>query len=227
MKLYLYILAICFFLSSCTSLQDKTVDSKSPLYKYKADIAITINDQTTDGMAVTNLVPNQIIKIVSKAKLDLLIISSCQRFETYEKVDKNWFGGVGKEFKYTYTPTETELNDKCPLYFQAFDKSGLTAWGYVAFKTDDKLKAKVECNGKTIQSVGFTLCQSKNGFEQSIMFDTPIKYFRESACNLEKISDYKFKIVPGVGFCNATFDDGTNTHQITFLGFEEAMVRGE
>lgn len=222
-------ITLLFFLclTSCTQFQQKTED-KGPLYKYKADISITANDQKYDGMAVLNLLASQTIKIVSKAKLDVLIVSTCQRFETYEKLDSSWFGGAGKEFKYNYTPTKNEFNEKCPIYFQAFDKSGLTAWAYVAFKTDEKLQATVECNGKTFLSTGFTLCQTKNGFEQSLTFTKAITHFKGGdRCNIEKVNDFNFKIIPVGGFCNATFSDGKDWHQITLLGFEQALIRGE
>lgn len=222
-----FILTTCFFILGCSLPAQKT-ESTGPLYKNKADISIEINGVKSDGMTVANLSGNQVIEIVSKAKLDVLIVSSCQRFETYEKLDSNWFGGAGKKFKYNYIPTKTELNDKCPLYFQAFDKSGLTAWAYVAFKTDEKLQAEVECNGKTYLSTGFTICQTKAGFEQALTFLKPVTKFSSSAsCGLKQIDARSFKIVPLSGFCNATFTDGTDWHQITLLGYEQAFIRGD
>lgn len=222
-----FILALCFSILGCSLPAQKT-ESTEKLYSSKADISVEINGVKSDGMAVATLTPNMNIEIVSKAKLDVLMVSSCQRFETYEKLDSNWFGGAGKKFKYNYIPTKTETNDKCPLYFQAFDKSGLTAWAYIAFKTVDKLQAEVECNGKTYLSTGFTLCQTKNGFEQSMTFLKPITKFEASdTCGIIKVSATQFKIVPLAGFCNATFTDGTDWHQLTLLGYEKALIRGE
>lgn len=223
-----YLLLLSVFLIGCSQFQSKTESTTDPLYKNKADIAITIGDQKFDGMAVTTLTGNMNIEIVSKAKLDVLIVSSCQRFETYEKLDSGWFGGAGKKFKYNYIPTKIELGDKCPLYFQALDKSGVTAWGYVAFKTTDKLAAEVECNGKSYLSTGFTLCQTKNGFEQGLTFLKPVtKFTASAACGITQLSPTQFRVVPLVGFCNATFTDGTDWHQLTLLGYEQAFVRGE
>jgi len=231
---YMLLLYVLTTYTGCTSFAEKQTNTDIPLYNYKADISIIIKEKNKDdlkfdGMAVLDLQPTQEIKIISKAKLDVLIVSSCQRFETYEKLDKDWFGGAGKEFKYTYTPSKTESEEKCPLYFQALDKSGLTAWGYVAFKTTETLVAQVECNGKSFQSNGVTLCQTKKGFEQVMSFATPVKYKAEDTCVVTQINDRAFKIIPDVSFCNIVFSDvnGISKHKATILGYEKAFIRGE
>lgn len=201
---------------------------EGPLYKYKADLQITIGGSTFDGMAVTKLSGPIQFSLVSKARLDLLTISSCHRHVTFEKIDKNWFGGVGKKFTYTYSPTSRELEGLCPLYIQAFDRNGVTAWGYIAFRSKENLPTKTDCNGTTWSFSGFTVCQSKAGFIQVERFAEPIKYVEaDPSCKLKQISETEFELRPELGFCHVTYSNGTEFHRSTFLGYDSAFVRGE
>lgn len=178
-----------------------------------------------DGMVSLPLARTQVIKITSFAKLDRLIISGCHRFETYKKADSTWYGGTGKEYKFTYTPTQIEFDEKCPLYFQALENNATTDWGYVAFKTTESLIAQVECNGKMYSSSGMTVCQTKAGYEQMIGFAVPVKHKGSSGCTIEVLPNNKFKIIP-TGFCNVAFKSENNQrHSLTMLGFTEDYIR--
>ena len=231
--MFIFFVVMAFLIAGCESLPKSVAPvesqdrSNKALWNWKADIALNVNGVQFDGMGSTQLPGPINIELVSKAKLDVLIISSCQRYVSYEKLDKGWFGGAGKKFTYTYSPSPTELAGKCPLYFQAFDKDGLTAWGLLAFKYDEKLPATVECNGQTYVSNGFTTCQSKNGFEQVMRFDKDVIFEADSSCNAVAISKRQIKVVPSLGFCNITFTDGVNYHAAVFLGYQSAMIRGE
>ena len=223
---YIFITAI-FFLSGCGTLEQKNTDHK-PLYNFKADMQITIDGKTFDGMAIAKLNNMKKLSIVSKAKLDVFVVSSCQRYDKLERLDKNWFGGSGKAYTYTYAPAPIELSTGCPIYFQAFDQSGLTDWGYIAFTTKQDLPATSECSGVVSQTVGASVCQVKSGFEQAISFDRPVPFYSaDEGCNLVRKSDRSFSYRPGLGFCVAEFSDGVRFHTLTALGFDEVFVRGE
>lgn len=207
-------------LTSCVSFQQPNY-AKGPLYKYKADMIMTIDGKTFDGMAVTKLDGEKTITVYSKARADVLIVHTCHRYEKFENLKTT-------DFRYTYKPTAKELEGRCPIYIEAYDKSGLTDWGYIAFRNDEELPASVECNGTNWKFAGFTVCQTQAGLEEAIHFSSPIRKFEASEnCNLKQRSDKDFDIKPALGFCNATFTDGTNWHAATFLGFEQAFVRGQ
>lgn len=214
----------------CASPSQKA--TKLPLWTYKADIQISVDGKTFDGMAVTKLDGVKTITIRSKAKLDLLTISSCHREFTQERVDykSGWFGlGGSSASKYTYTfdPTDIEKEAYCPLYIQAFQVSGLAAWGYISFRTTENLPARTECNGTPWKFAGISVCQSRSGFEQAITFDRPVKFRANEFCKVEARSDRDFRVRAGKGFCRAVFSDGKDTHRLDMLGYDEILVRGE
>jgi len=220
------------FFTGCLSLKTQQFTDKVPLYQYKPDILITVDGQTFDGMAVTLLNGPKDIQITSKAKLDLLMISSCHRNFTVERVGYkgNWFGVGGasaKTFTYHYAPTTIEKEGFCPLYIQAFDKSGITAWGYMAFRTEEALPAKTECNGTGWKFSGVSVCSSRAEFEQAVSFDRPVKFEVSDLCKITEKPGNSFRLRTQKGFCYATFTDGTDLHRVVLLGYDEALIRGE
>jgi len=218
---------LALFLSACAAMEQKNSEHK-PLYNFKADMQIAVDGLDFDGIATAKLSGPKRIVIKSKAKLDVFVVSSCQRYDKLERLYKNWFGGSGKAYNYMYTPSPTESKKGCPLYFQAFDKSGLTDWGYVAFTTDQDLPATSECSGSVSRNIGASVCQVKAGFEQSIKFDAAVKYFSaDSNCNMQRVDEKTFQYRPAIGFCIAEFSNGTKFHTLTALGFDEVFIRGE
>lgn len=229
-------LALIFSLSGCGMVDQILQTFKpahdtanaGPTYRYRADLQITLGDRTYDGFAATKLDGPITFAIESKVRLDRLEINSCSRHVVWEKVDKNWFGGVGKKFTYTYTPNSIEAREPCPLYIMAFDRAGLATWGFIGFRTEETLPSKVSCNGTGWTFQGFTVCQTKAGYVQTIHFDSEIKKFRaDENCNLERKSPGDFEISPDLGFCFATFHDGGSWHRAVFLGYETVLTRGE
>jgi len=214
-------LVAAFFLS-CAGAQ-KT--ERAPLYRYKADILFEINGLKSSGMVVVPLTDLVKIKMRSKARLDLLMISSCHRTYTIEKVDEGWFGGAAKEFVYEYRPTEIEKSGFCPVYFQAFDKNGITAWGMLAFKTTETLKATLQCSGTVSENVGVSICQAKSGLTQGIKFSQRPKFIGNDKCEIKESGLNAFEVRANSGFCNATFMLNKEIHRLVLLGFDEVLVR--
>lgn len=219
-----------FLFCGCSSVAQKA--TRLPLWTYKADIEISVDGKTFDGMAVTKLDGAKSISIRSKARLDLLAISSCHREFTEERVDykEGWFGIGGasaKSYVYEFAPTNIEKEAYCPLYIQAFDKNGVAAWGYVAFRTIENLPARTECNGVGWRFSGISVCQTRAGFEQAISFDRAVKIASNELCKIEAKSDREFRVRSGKGFCLATFTDGVERHRLVLLGYDEILIRGE
>lgn len=216
--------AVIFLLLGCQSIQQPT--EKGPLYTHRASMQITIGNRTFDGMAVSTLVPMD-ISIVSQAALDLLRITTCHRDFTVEKVDKGWFGGSGHKYVFKYIPTDTEKASVCPMYIQAISKDLVTDWGYIAFLTDEKLGAQMDCNGAGARFDGVSVCQTKAGLDQVIRFDRPVIFAADPACQITQRTPKEYVVRGSQGFCYAEFTDKTVWHRLILLGYDSVLVRGQ
>ncbi len=224
----LRLLFLVIFLSGCQTAQ--TVTTRTPLYKYRADLRITADGRTHEGlMSIARSVPTK-IQVDSPVKMDLLRISTCNRDVTVEKVGNRggWWSESGTQYIYDYIPTAVESEGFCPMYIQVFDGNLLTSWSMVSFKTTEKLKADVSCNGENYPSVGIDSCQSMYGFEQGLAFAAPIKYTSRGPCAVRKLDEQTLRIrTTGPGFCGVTVYDGKDFFKFILLGYDEILVRGK
>lgn len=225
MRLLIVTLFFAHALISCASGMQQTTDA--PLYKYRANIQITVDNVEFDGMGVTGLTGPKDIALVSQARLDLLKINTCHRDFTIEKVDKGWFGGSGKKYTYHYVPTEKEKSRVCSMYIQSFDKKGITDWGYLAFRTDETLPAVMECNGRSQRYAGISICQTMAGLDQSLTFDRDVEFEADANCSVKVETKRKYTIRGTKGFCLAEFSDGKEWHRMILLGYEKNLIRGD
>lgn len=231
MKLSLFV--FIFFLTGCGLFGPKAqVATRLPLYTYKADIKIFVDGKVFDGMAVTDLSESKSIRLKSRARFDLLTITSPHREFTKEKIDFDdvWFGLGGKsarEYTYEYSPLPIEKELFSPLYIQAFEKNGIAAWGYIAFRSTENLPAMTQCNGKRLFFPGISVCQTRSGFEQGIDFDRDVTLFTSNdKCKIEKKSARSFRLRGALGFCLATFQDQKgDKHRFVLLSYDEILVR--
>lgn len=197
------------------------------LYRYRGEILITINGVKSEGMAVVPLTGPLTIRIESKFGLDRLQFTTCSRQDVVRDPGGSWFG-KSKSYDYQYSPGTKEMAGQCPLYIEAFNKSSLGSWGFVAFRSDEKLTARVQCNGVNEWFPGYSVCQTRAGLDQSISFDTPVTDFEaDKICNIKKVDNKNFDLRPGLGMCVVTFYDGTNWHGLNLLGYQRVLVQGE
>lgn len=224
---WLTVWALCFLFGCSTAQQ---ITTKTPLYLYRADVRFTVDGRSIPGMiSIPRSAPTE-IRIDSPVKLDLVRISSCNRDVVFEKIGNTggWFSQTGTSFIYKYHPNEVEAEGLCPIYVQIFDASLLTAWGFIAFKNTEKLKAHVDCDGDSYESTGMDSCQSMRGFEQGLRFDVPIKYTTRGPCQVVRRDDKTLRVsTTGSGFCALTAYDGKEFFKFTLLGYESILVRGK
>lgn len=212
------------FLAGCISPQPKITP---PLYNYKADIKITVDGSTFDGMAVTKIGEKD-IEINSEAELNYLLIDSCGRETVIQNVKKGWFGGTGKSYTYHFVPTDYETKNACPLYIQALASNGIVAWGYLFWRTEEALPSQVDCNGERWHFKGATVCQTKTGIRQEIFFDKQVRYEPSSLCTIKEDPNNKNAFIvenKANGFCYVTFTDGALIHRLVLLGYDMVLVR--
>lgn len=210
-----------------TGTANETVTS-GPLYKFRAELLLTVDGKTFDGVGATLIRPGDMeIDVTSKFGLDRIQFTTCSRQDVFRNVDQDWFGGVGKVMRYHFIPDKQELAGQCPLYIEAFNKAGLAAWGFVAFRSDETLPAHLGCNGESITYSGFSVCQTLAGLKQTISFDSAVKDFEiEPICGGSKLDDKNFALRPGSGICRATFYDG-RWHSMVMFGYDKVLVQGE
>lgn len=218
---------LCLTLAACAALPQfkdtitGNISERSttgPLYRYRADLILSLENKRFEGMAVTKLTGPLQIKIDSKVKLHYMTINSCGREDVIRDVDKS--------FTYTYIPTKKELEGLCPLYIKAFDEAGLTAWGFIAFRKDEELPSHVDCNGVGWAFAGITVCQSRAGLEQQLTFQQDIQHWESDApCKINKVDSKTFDLRSDPGFCLATFYSSGKWHRLIFLNYEKPLVR--
>lgn len=220
---------VLLFLSACASLgplESKPVD---PLYTYKADIKIGFGTSFYDGFASGKLLDRHNIMIESKAALDLLTISTCHRSFSTERVDPDWFGGVGHTYVYTYVATPLEKKDFCPMYIQAFNASGSTSWGFVAFQSEESLGFSFQCNGSFRELVGVGICQAQINQIQGLSFHEEIQITASPECKLEMtVGSQDMVFSSSGGFCLITAKakaDPKRFARILLLGYKNLHVR--
>lgn len=227
MIIRLLALVVGISLTACATAKQLT--SKTPLYLYRADVSFSTENKSVQGMiSIPRTDPTQ-IRIDSPVTMDFVRISSCNRDNTFEKIGNRggWFSTSAKEFNYDYSPNEVEKEGLCPIYVQIFSEKLLTAWGMINFRINEKLKARVSCDGEEYTAEGLDSCQSMKGFEQGLRFDVPIKYVTRGPCTVERINDRTLRVrTSEAGFCALTAYDGKEFFKFVLLGYEEILVRG-
>lgn len=238
-------------LSSCASLGDLSNVlfgrasqriTRDPIWVYRPDIRIGVDDEIFEGMAVTELQDEVPIFIESLVDIDRVEISSCSRHDVCQvkagtmncdpsrfHVERDWFGNAGKKMLYVFRPSAREREGFCAnLTIAIYDKKVLAAWGYLAFrsKPGENFPARMSCNAVDWRFKGHSVCFAKAGHVQRIYFDPPAEDFEaEKSCNIKKISMAEFEFQPEIGWCRAGFMRDGKYHGVTINGYDEVLVR--
>jgi hypothetical protein len=211
------ILGSLYVLFGCSTVRQQS-DVNAPPFTYKADLQITVNGRTFDGLAVTALQDKVDVQVSSPIPADRLQITSCNRNDVFENVKV--------PFTYSYSPSPIESQGMCVLNIELFSKSALTAWGMVAFKSDETLHAHSYYNADGYQWTGFSVGQSKAGLDQSLEFPVPVdKYIGEDNCHLTTTDRKMFMLRPGRGVCRMSFKLKDAYHRSLFIGYDQVLIR--
>ena len=245
------ILLVCFlFLAGCaglttvgndvqTILQDtRQPATRVPLYVYRADLQVTTDSVTFDGVGVTSARSAEMdIDVVSQINLDRVEVETCARQDVCENgkpcngnfaIDDGWFGTSGKHLVYHYTPSTDEAAGSCPIYFRVYAKTDLASWGFLAFRSaDENLPAHMVCNGVVWQFSGHSMCQTKAGLIQRITFDQPIDDFDvDKGCGITQIDPKTFQLRPALGLCTGKFLSQGKWHGLDLIAYDQVLVGG-
>lgn len=222
---------LLLFLVSCASLNES--QQLNPKVYYKNDIKFVVNGMKGRGAIVVPWAKSYEIEITTPGKIDLIKITSCHRQISTEDIPGGWFE-TGKKYKYTYTPNEPIENfGSCHLRVEAYEKGveGRHSSGIIEFETpDEKLKARLQCNGVTVERNGVSVCESWQGLVQSIEFAEQVRQYNNlERCRLENSKDGKKWIFEMKNReCVYLFVSQSGLkHRLQTVGFEEVAIRGE
>lgn len=222
------VLGCLLHLVACSGVQQ----TLSPDVFYKRDIQLQINGGTYTGVTVVPHAVSYSVTLIPPGNIDLMLIRSCHREYSIEKVDSGWslFGSKKQKFTYQYTPIAgIEDTRVCPLRIDIYESSaGRQSWALLDFE-DPKytLQSDVTCNGSVIHVNGVGACQAKEQTVQAIKFSQPVRFAPSPlGCNdPKKVADH-YEISASVGECLYTFDsqDGKLGRMI-LIGWQGVLVR--
>ena len=219
----LVLLLLGLSLLGCSSNPQKL----DPNLFYRRDISLKINNKDYEGVAVAPVAARYIIEIRPKATMDLVLITSCHREYSGEKLSPGWFGT--NKFVYEYIPIPgLEDGPSCELRINVYEKSkGRHSWALIVMEhPEHTLPARLSCNGEIIISNGTSVCQSKKGLYQSIAFDEPVIFSPDPGCELPKLVDNRIEFPINGGECVTLFKGSSNRyHKLVTIGYEGILVR--
>lgn len=230
--IYKYIIGLLMslYITSCSTVHQKL----DPETYYKRDMSIEIEGQKYEGTAVLPGKSRQEITFESAGKMNLFTFTTC--FREYTQEDAHYFFNK-KKIKFKYAPEKTiELTGSCLIQAAAYNTKGKHDWALLDIETPDtKLPATIKCNGKTWQSNGVSICQSREGLLQSIIFNvkvvvSPEASVRQECRNIDIKSDdgkiYFYKIPNRV--CVYNFMEilkPYREHRLNTIGYEEIRIK--
>jgi hypothetical protein len=197
---------------------------------YKRDMYIRINGDLFKGVAVAPLSHRYKFEITAKGKLDLFTFSTCHRDIAIEEAGEDGIFGNSRRVKYRYVPANNlEKHGMCPVLLGGYEKSrGRHSWGFVDFQTPERtVKATISCNGEVKETNGVSICQSKAGLIQKIMFEKEMIVSPDKKCPMKKTKGLFFEYAINVGFCVFEFMEveSGNLHRHSTFGYEKILLR--
>lgn len=205
------IVNIFLVITGCQTLSPELLDKEKT---YKRTLRFEVDGIESYGTHVASKKTQYSFRFYLPEKPNMIELTSCHRDEIlYDP---------GRKLDYTYRPSPgIEDQPACLLEIAAFDEKGKNYWALIDFSLEEKLPAKINCNGKSYISSGVTICQSKAGLIQTIEFDKPVKAVNQERCpKMQKMRDNFFEYVIAKGKCLYLFSDGKDEHRLTTLGYD-------
>lgn len=204
--------------------------SFSPDKEYRKNLSMTINGRAGKGMMTVPKAPTYLLELFPPAKAEVIKITSCHREIIEERKDRPTIWGSNKPIRFNLTPADgIETFGACPWAISTLDLDGNNGWGFVEFE-NEKLDATLLCNGDAIDAYGVSVCQSKRGLTQRIIFQEKV-IFRQTG-NCEELDPLKsmpaFDLITPKGMCVYLFtgQDSGNAHRLTIFGYDDIYIEG-
>ena len=112
----------------------------------------------------------------------------------------------------------------------AFQYSAVTSPLYrEPVREEEKLPARIKCNGKTEFRTGVSACQARAGLIQDISFLVPVVVSPDPLCDVLETRDHiNFAYTPPVGQCVFLFmekGEKKRIHRHTAIGYQKILLR--
>lgn len=225
------ILLFCFLsaLAACISVPQKL----DPKVFYKRDMQLKVNGHQGEGVVVAPHAAQYQVAVEAAGSLDLFTFTTCHREQTKENAgERGWFSDRTKR-EFTFMPTTLESNEfSCPAQLGGYErKKGRHSWGFIEFESPKlTLPALVNCNGSSHNARGVSVCQSKIGLIQEIVFSEPVLWSENNSClKLESKDSKTFRFKMPKGSCVFRFlakdGDKEKWHRLTTIGYEKILIR--
>jgi len=190
---------------------------------------------TFEGVGVLPYLDSYDMTVQAPGKLNFFALTSCHEETTSENPDAGWFKKDGK-IGFKYTPT-IERGKACPLYVSAYNRHQRHAWAVIAFEDPRyQLPATYFCNGFEVEFGGVSICQTREGLLQKVVFEEEVKPLapvngaadRKASCPVIAPGDakeYEFLMPPRDCIYGFIGKQSKKIHQMYTIGYEDIIVR--
>jgi hypothetical protein len=216
-------------MAACQSTQMSP--DKVPDRVYRRDMLVTINGKSSDGVMVVPRSSSYKIRVEGKAKIDLFTLQSCHREMLTSDIKNSGIWRTKSVVEVDYAPAPgVEDSGACPVQLGGYEKAaGRHSWALVDFEsTDETLKANLFCNGDKSVGNGVSICQSRAGLIQKIVFERPVVFSPDKGCEIPESSDQTWTFAIPKGVCVYYFAEKqkpNRAHRLTTIGYEDVLVR--
>lgn len=201
-----------------------------PKVFYKRDCGVEVNGQLFEGVVVVPDAPAYSFVLTPKGNIDLMLIQTCHRTFSVEKISPGWFSK--NKYQYNFTPIAgLETGRVCPTRIQVFEssKEGRHSWAFLDRESPDyTVQATLSCDGTTRRINGVGACQAKQQTVQRLTFSEPVRFAppEPPQCNrpVQRGNDYEFAVSPGE--CLYHFDtQDRRKGRLTLIGYDGVLIR--
>ena len=201
-----------------------------PKVEYKRDVGIEVNGRRYEGVVTVPYAKAYSFVLEPKGEIDLMLIRTCHRTYSVEKVSSGWFGK--NKFAYGYTPIEG-LEDvrTCPIRLDVYEssKAGRHSWAFIDFENPlYQIQAELTCDGSIRHVNGVGVCQAKKETVQRIRFSEAVRFAppKPDHCSRPVRVNGAYEFLTSLGECLYHFDtkDG-RLGRLTIIGFEGVLIR--
>lgn len=238
MKQFAFLIAVLWLvlvltITACTSVPQRL----DPEQFYRRDLPFCVDNLGCfEGVTVLPKRSSYTFEIEPKggADIDLLLVTTCHREDSFEKTDTGWWIFKNKKrFKYFYSPVPgIEDTGMCPLRINTYEKEkGRHSWSLIFFEDPKfEMNAAVTCNGKVMTFNGVSACQSKVGLIQRISFGRPVQWGTppEGCAAPKYVKTGLYELEFKRGECVHVIRDAQDRfHQFGTVGYEGVLIREE
>lgn len=200
---------------------------------YRRDIGIEVNGQAYEGVVVVPFASKYDLILQPKGDLDMVLLRTCHREETVEKMQakKFWRPSSSGKYLYSYTPIpDLETDRVCPLRIDVYEAAAERhSWAHIDFEDPAyRLNAELACNGVTSLVRGVGACQAKEKTVQRLRFTEAVQFAPQepSGCPAPVFKDGAYEIPAYVGECLYHVRNRTGERlRLTTIGYQGVLVR--